>query len=156
MDFRINDEVRSWFGTSFDLVKRFVAEGGYRLYPDLVSAPIKARLGESVAVRSRWNNIGWGYCPTNIPQWNQKYKLDAVGNPACTVVDTHSDLSVWLKGAPETYLTEVKLDGLKPGRYTWALGLVDVTADNTPALEIAVDGRFKKNGWLTITTITIK
>lgn len=161
MDFRINDEVRSWFGTSFDLVKRFVAEGGYRLYPDLVSAPIKARLGESVAVRSRWNNIGWGYCPTNIPQWNQKYKLavallDAAGNPACTVVDTHSDLSVWLKGAPETYLTEVKLDGLKPGRYTWALGLVDVTADNTPALEIAVDGRFKKNGWLTITTITIK
>ena len=72
------------------------------------------------------------------------------------MVDTHSDLSVWLKGAPETYLTEVKLDGLKPGRYTWALGLVDVTDDNTPALEIAVDGRFKKNGWLTITTITIK
>ena len=31
MDFRINDEVTSWFSQTFDLVKRFVAEGGYRL-----------------------------------------------------------------------------------------------------------------------------
>ena len=38
MDLRVNDEVRSWFGQEFDLVKRFVAEGGYRLYPEWVKS----------------------------------------------------------------------------------------------------------------------
>lgn len=161
MDFRINDEVRSWFGTSFNLVKQFVAEGGYRLYPDLVSVPSKARCGENVSVSSRWNNIGWGYCPTNILQWNQKYKLavallDKSGNPVCTTIDTDSDLSKWIKGTPENCLTKVSLEGLHPGKYTWALGLVDVTKNNHPALEIAADANLKKNGWLTIKDITIQ
>ena len=161
MDLRINDEVRSWFGTSFDLVKRFVAEGGYRLYPDLVSAPVKARRGESVVVRSRWNNIGWGYCPTNIPQWNQKYKvavslLDEAGIPVRTVVDTHSDLSKWIKGTPDICLTEVPLEGLKPGKYTWALGLVDTAKGNVPGLEIAVAASHKAGGWLKVNVISIK
>ena len=28
MDFRVGDETESWFKTSFNLVKRFIAEGG--------------------------------------------------------------------------------------------------------------------------------
>lgn len=75
MDLRIGDEVASWFNSSFDLVKRFEREGGYRLYPTEVSFVNKARSGERVSVQHNWRNLGWGYCPTNIPQWKGKYKV---------------------------------------------------------------------------------
>lgn len=153
MDFRINDETRSWFEDAFPLVKKFVAEGGYRLYPSAVTAPAEARSGKKVKVSSRWHNMGWGYCPTNIPQWDQKYKvgialLDATGKPVKVTAEKKSDLSKWLREAPADYETAVSLDGIAPGRYTWAVALIDVTAGNTPGLEMAVDASLPVGGWL--------
>ena len=40
MDFRVGAETESWFVDAFSLVKRFISEGGYRLYPDKVSVPV--------------------------------------------------------------------------------------------------------------------
>ena len=51
--------VASWFNTSFDLVNRFVREGGYRLYPTKVSFVNKARQGELVSMQLNWRNVGW-------------------------------------------------------------------------------------------------
>ena len=48
MDFRIGDETNSWFTKSFSLVKRFIAEGGYRLYPDRISLPVKFNTGQEI------------------------------------------------------------------------------------------------------------
>ena len=56
MDLRINDQTRSWFSHCFDLVKRFVAEGGYRLYPEWVKAPAH----DEDAVRSHRTGKGSG------------------------------------------------------------------------------------------------
>lgn len=161
MDFRINDETRSWFEDSFDLVKRFVAEGGYRLYPASVTAPVKAAGNSTVKVQSRWCNLGWGYCPTNIPQWNGKYKvgialLDSDNNVVRQVVDQSSDLSKWLREAPADYETEIDLSGLGKGTYRWAVGLVDITDGNKPGLEMAVDASALVDGWLPLTELKIK
>ena len=160
MDFRINDETRSWFEDAFPLVKRFVAEGGYRLYPSEVSVEKSARKGDNVTVRSVWNNNGWGYCPTNIPQWNQKFKvgvalIDNKGNVVKTIVEERSDLSTWLKGTPTEYSTQVDLSGIEPGEYKWAVGLVDTTNNNKPGLEMAVNSTLLTDGWLPIETILI-
>lgn len=108
MDFRIGDETNSWFTKSFSLVKRFIAEGGYRLYPDRISLPVKVNTGQEIVIEHRWNNLGWGYCPTNIPQWNQKYKvafalLDSKNSVMRIYVDKQTDLSRWLKGTPTSY-----------------------------------------------------
>lgn len=161
MDFRINDETRSWFEDAFPLVKRFVAEGGYRLYPSAVTAENKAHSGDKVTVRSTWHNMGWGYCPTNIPQWNQKYKvgvalLDAEGEPVKVTVDNASDLSTWLREAPAECATEIDLTGVRPGKYTWAVALVDVTDGNRPGLEMAVAADRHKGGWLPAGEIKVK
>ena len=80
MDLRYSSNVKSgethsWFNSAFSLVKEFVAEGGYRLYPDRISVPTTASAGGTVTFVHRWSNLGWGYCPTNLPQWNQKYKV---------------------------------------------------------------------------------
>lgn len=161
MDLRINDETRSWFEEAFPLVKKFVAEGGYRLYPDMVSTPAKAKKGQSVKVTSRWNNMGWGYCPTNLPQWNQKFKvgialLDNDGNPVKVTVDTASDLSKWLRENATECVTQIDLSDVKKGQYTWAVALVDTTKGNRPGLEIAVDRARLVNGWLPAGKITVK
>ena len=161
MDLRINDETRSWFEDAFPLVKKFVAEGGYRLYPSEVSAPDKVAKDTEVKVTTRWHNIGWGYCPTNIPQWNQKYKvgvalLNQEGKPVKVKADMDSDLSKWLRDSPVDYITEIDLMGIPEGKYTLAVALVDTTDDNCPGLEMAIDSSLPIGGWLPAGKIIIE
>lgn len=161
MDFRIGDETNSWFAKSFDLVKRFVSEGGYRLYPDQLSLPVTAGKGQRAVITHRWNNLGWGYCPTNIPQWNQKYKvafalLDDKGNVHQVFVDKQTDLSQWLKDKPTSYRFDVKLKGVPVGVYAWAVGLVDTTKNNAIGLQVAVSDGLLDSGWVKLSTVTVK
>lgn len=160
MDLRINDETRSWFGKCFDLIKRFTQEGGYRLYPVKIVLPDKADKNGMVSIRHQWRNLGWGYCPTNIPQWNQKYKVcfslsDQAGNRVKNFVVTDSDLSQWIKGKDGEYITSVSLLGIPKGTYTWQVALVDTTQRNEPGIIMAVDQNCQRNGWLRLGTIKI-
>ena len=50
MDFRVGGEINSWFGDTPDLIQRFIEEGGYRLYPPIVSAPETLSNGKEVTV----------------------------------------------------------------------------------------------------------
>lgn len=162
MDFRINDEVRSWFSKAFDLVKRFVAEGGYRLYPSEIETPGRARCNGTVRIRSCWNNVGWGYCPTNLRQWNQCYKvayalLDAGQRPVRVFTDLQTDLSTWIQGHPVRYETTVDLHGVDRGSYTWAVALVDTRKGNCVGLEMAVDDALlTPDGWLRLGRVDIR
>ena len=159
MDFRINDETRSWFEDAFPLVKEFVKRGGYRLYPSMVEVPESASRGELLELVSEWNNIGWGYCPANIPQWKGRYKigyalLDKTGSPVKTAIEDRSDLSKWHKGTATTYSTPFSLQEVKPGRYTWAMAIMDTTKGK-PGLEMAVDPELLSEGWLKISEVEI-
>lgn len=97
MDFRAGSETMSWF-KCFGLVQRFVTEGGYRLYPDMVSLPKDVKSGEKITIVHRWNNMGWGYCPTNIPQWNQRYKV------AFALLDDKNEVKRYLLIPRQIYL----------------------------------------------------
>ena len=159
MDLRVNDEVRSWFGLEFDLVKRFVAEGGYRLYPAWVKAPSKA--SGSVKVSYEWRNLGWGYCPVNIPQWNWRYTvgfalLDASGEPVRKWASDETDLSTWIKGNGYEYSQVLDLAGVAPGEYTLATGLVDRQNGLEPGLDVAADPSLKCGKWVKVKNIKIK
>ena len=161
MDLRINDETKSWFTKAFDLVKGFVAEGGYRLYPDRVAVPQKAASGSKVRISHRWNNLGWGYCPNNIPQWNYRYKvgfalIDKIGKVAKVFVDEKAEPSVWYKGQPVEYTVEFELDGVEKGKYMWAIGIVDTAKGNAVGLEIALSPDKKTpEGWARVANIKI-
>ena len=164
MDFRIGDETKSWFKDAFPLVERFIKEGGYRLYPDSVVVPALVKSGEKIKISHRWNNLGWGYCPTNIPQWNQKYKvafalLDSNEKVVYSYVDEQTDLSTWLKGFPTTYVFTPKLNRVAKGNYMWAVGLVDTTKGNgsdTKGLNIAVKENLTAGGWLKLRAVEVK
>lgn len=159
MDLRVNDEVRSWFGQEFDLVKRFVAEGGYRLYPVWVQAP--SRASGSLPLAYAWENIGWGYCPVNIPQWDGRYTvgfalLDDSGTPVRKWASDLTDLSTWLKGEIHDYAETLSLEGVAPGKYRLATGLVDRRKDLEPGLDAAVAPSRKCGRWIVVKQITIR
>lgn len=161
MDLRVGDETNSFFTKCFSLVQRFVSEGGYRLYPDMVSLPETGGANQKVTIVHRWNNLGWGYCPTNIPQWNQRYKvafalLDSNNEVKKVFVDEQSDLSTWLQGKPTTYNFDLTLSGVSAGSYSWAVGLVDTTKDNAIGLQMAVKKILLPSGWAKLSPVTIK
>lgn len=167
MDFRVGDEVRSWFEEAFPYVERFIQEGGYRLYPDKVSVPQTVEMGADVSVTSRWVNLGWGFCPTNLKQWNQKYKvayalLDMeTEEPVYEFVDESTDLSTWLKGSPTSYSFDISMKTVAIGGYIWAVGIVDTTkekADGTHEIGIKVAANKKSltdEGWVKLTNVTV-
>ncbi len=163
MDFRTNNEVYTWFSTSFSLVKDFIAKGGYRLYPDTVSVPEEANSGEKVSVSHRWINLGWGYCPNNIPQWNYKYKvaialLDGNNKVKYSFIDKESDPSKWLNGKPTPHKFIFELKDVTPGKYRWGIGIVDTSkGEDIPGINLAVKKELlTSEGWAKLAAVTIE
>ena len=160
MDFRAGSETTSWFENAYGLVQRFVAEGGYRLYPDLVSLAQNLEVGSEVTISHRWRNMGWGYLPNNIPQWNHKYKvafalLDKDNNVVKTYVDQSSEPADWIKDKPVSYDLKVKID-VKAGDYSWAIAIVDTSKDNIPGIKLAVNEEETPQGWTKLMDVVVK
>ena len=160
MDFRVGSETTSWFENAFSLVQRFISEGGYRLYPDRAYLPEKIKRGTEVTISSRWRNMGWGYLPNNIPQWNYKYKvafalIDAEGTVKKVFVNKDSEPSAWLKDSPTSYDFKIKVD-VPEGAYTWAVAIVDTTKDNEPGIALAVNSDVTSNGWVKLLNVQIQ
>lgn len=160
MDFRVGSETESWFTDAFSLVQRFIAEGGYRVYPETVTVPVEAEAGSSQSVSYRWRNMGWGYLPDNIPQWNGKFRvamalLDGDGNVKKTWVDTKTDPSEWVDGNPFPYSFNITMD-VPAGSYTWAIGIVDTAKDTSKTgIELAVNGEVTSDGWLKLASVKV-
>lgn len=160
MDLRTGE--MSWFTDAWDLTKKFIQEGGYRLYPDLVSVPKNVKLGAKASISHRWVNLGWGYCPNNIPQWNYKYKpafalLDKDENVAALFVDKAAEPSEWLKDKPKQYSFSAVVSDVPAGEYTWAVGIVDTSKDGNPlGLEIATKSNVKTaKGWTKLAQVNV-
>lgn len=160
MDFRVGDETASWFKTSFNLVKQFCIEGGYRLYPDKVSLPTAMKQGGKAVIGHRWRNIGWGYFPNNIKQWNYKYKvafalLDSNNEPVQIFTDTECEPSDWHSGTPYPYSFDIT-PSVKAGSYTWGVAIIDTTDDNKPAIQLAVSRTVTPSGWVRLGDVKVQ
>lgn len=159
MDLRVGNETRSWFENR-EMLQEFIEKGGYRLYPSRLTLPCHAEAGASVSVKHEWTNLGWGYCPNNIPQWNYRFKpafalMDEQGRIVKTFVDSDAEPSAWLKGKASAYTLECSLD-VPAGEYTWLVGLVDTTKGNTPGLNLSVPAELVRDGWMTASKVTVK
>lgn len=160
MDFRVGNETESWFTLCFGLVQRFISEGGYRLYPDRIYLPDNINAGTEITIGHRWRNMGWGYFPNNIPQWDYKYKvafalLDLDDNVKKILVDTGSEPSDWLKDNPVSYDFKTAVE-LPAGNYKWAVAIVDTKRENRPAIKLAVNDDITADGWIKLLDVQVK
>ena len=160
MDFRVGDETESWFKDAYQLVTQFVAEGGYRLYPDQFRVLETVSRGEQCKVVHRWRNMGWGYFPNNIPQWNYRYKVavalvDSAGKAAQVVVDENCEPSGWVDAKTSEYVTDFKVD-VPAGEYGWAVAIVNTANGNEPSIALAANCERTDEGWYIIQKVTVK
>ncbi len=161
MDFRFR-ETESWFTDQFPLVEQFIEEGGYRLYPSEISLPRIIEKGSQIKIKHSWDNLGWGYCPNNIPQWNFKYRvafglLDVNTHQLKYIfVDKRSDPSEWIKGKTVDYLFSTSAKKVLPGNYLWGVAIVDTSKDNAKGIEISAKGNITETGWLSLVNVTVK
>lgn len=160
MDFRAGSETTSWFENAYGLVQRFVSEGGYRVYPDQIYLPETIQSGAETTINHRWRNMGWGYLPNNIPQWNYKYKvafalLDTENNVKKILLDTTSEPSEWIKDKPTTYNFKTPVD-VPAGTYSWAVAIVDTSKDNQPGIKLAVNADVTDEGWIKLLDVQVQ
>ena len=163
MDFRAGAETASWFYDAFDYVRKFVSEGGYRLYPQMISAPDGMENGKTYRIGHRWANLGWGYCPENLKQWNYCHKvafalLDKEGKCAARFVDYDSDPSQWIRGNATDYVLKVRPDGVPAGTYDLAVAIVDTSREAlNPAIELSLEsGIITSDGWAKVSEVTVE
>ena len=150
------------FKRAFQLVKQFCTEGSYRLFPDRISLPTTISNGKQIEIAHRWNNFGWGYCPTNIPQWKNKYKvafalLDTKNDkPKYVFVDGEPEACDWVKGTAKSYTFTTRVEGVGAGKYMWAVGIVDTAKQNEIGIHLAVKNNVTSAGWLKLFEVTAR
>ncbi len=167
MDLRYNEslevsEAWSWFNEAYEYVERFIHEGCYRIYPDRLTLPESFSHGDKVAISHRWQNLGWSYCPTNIKQWEGRYRtafalLDKETlQPVSIRFDEQARPSDWIKGKPRSYVFETVYEDVPPGEYAWAVGIADAWKDNRPGIFIAAKQNVTPDGWLRLMDVTVE
>ena len=167
MDLRYNSnlsvgETHSWFNDAFDLVKQFIADGAYRLYPDRLVLPETASVGDEVTISHRWSNLGYAYCPTNINAWKNIYKvafalLDPQTEESVAIyVDEDAHPHEWIKGRPVSYTFKTVLSDIRSGKYTWAVGIIDIECDNKIGIRISAKNNVAESGWLKLCDIKVQ
>lgn len=166
MDLRYNSnitvgEAYSWFNDAFDLVKQFISEGAYRLYPDRLTLPETAQVGSEVTIEHRWVNLGYAYCPTNIRAWKDIYKVafalldPQTDEPVAMYIDENAHPHEWIKGKPVKNTFKTEINDVQPGEYVWAVGIIDVKCNNKIGIHISAKRNVASNGWLKLSNVQI-
>ena len=175
MDLRFDEsytqgETWSWFNDAYDLVVQFLEEGCYRVYPDKVTVPSKVTNGKEYTIQHRWLNRGHAYCPTNIRQYEDRFKVafallntgtgKVVGNNI--FFDDNAHPHEWTEDSGrKQYELKVTPDGIVPGTYCWATGIVDLYAsdpengDYKIGIQLGAQGEFTEDGWLELEKVAV-
>lgn len=160
LDLRTPVETKRWITKNDDLVRAFIQNGGYRLYPTVISFPEEIVKGRSLEIGHQWRNLATGYLPNNNKRWNYKYKvafalLDDQGDVCQLFLDEQSDPSKFIKGSDVDYKMEINADDVAPGHYTLVVAIVDTSKNNEPGIKLAVKTK-SVNGWTPVGEVNVK
>lgn len=164
----IKGETWSWFNDAYDLVVKFLKEDCYRVYPDRVTFPAEMKSGKKYTVQHRWLNLGHAYCPTNIRQYEGRFKVAFAVTDAETgkivgdniFFDENARPHDWT-GGRSSYMLDITPDDIPAGEYCMCVGIVDMALGNPDegdfriGIHIAAQGEFTGDGWLRLGKIRI-
>lgn len=167
MDFRYNSNITegetwSWFNEAYEYVLKFIREGCYRLYPDRLTLPETLTNGSKATLAHRWVNLGYSYCPTNIPQYHDKYKVafalldPETKQPVKLYFDEQAQPCDWHKGARTQYTFTFDVGTVAAGNYKWAVGIVDTSKQNEIGIRLAAKDRVTPDGWVELSDVRVE
>jgi len=140
LDLRTTNETSRYLNDARDQVKRFVAEGGYRIYPEEVNGSIK---GEKMTIKHSWKNLGVGVLPNNNNHLGYKYKVAfALFN------DKQELIKEWYSNKVEvseligdnviSVTEEFDLKDIQSGTYQLAVGIVNQRENDSKDITLAI------------------
>lgn len=176
-DGRVPLECQWWETVSPELVQKFITNGGYRLYPDMIKYN---QSGRKISVFSVWRNYAHGLLPNNHPNWNKKYQvsfalIDKDGNVKYIASDSRANPGDWSNGVINQsngngsdnikiiekrdekymYITPFEIPKDVTGEFTLCTGITDKTKNNEPGIEIAVPKDMKIGKWVKIANVKL-
>ena len=120
------------------------------------------RAGQQATIAHRWINLGYSYCPSNLPQYHDKYKVafalldPATKRPVKLYFDAQAKPCDWRKGAPARYTFKFDVGTVAAGAYKWAVAIVDTSKENTPGIRIAAKEGVTADGWVELCDVEVQ
>ena len=152
-----NPEV--WVDQNPEMLARAIANLGYRLRPKEVVFPsAMTDQNSSMKIRHTWCNDAEGALPNLNRRWvdpktqKGKYRLafalfkPGESTPVEVSIDPAPEPGSWVKGADMTYTSIIEW-GVPRQAYQLGFGLIDTTRPTAAALDLAVKGLERRNGW---------
>lgn len=157
LDLRVPLQCKFWIEELPDQVQRFIAEGGYRLYPEYVRLE---QTGRQLAVLHAWKNLGVGVLPNSHPNWHYKYGVslalvDKAGKVRYLFKESKAEPGEWVKGPAYTYVSLLDVPTSLKGTYTLCIGITDATKNEQPGIDLAVPGDSKLGKWVKVSEIKL-
>jgi hypothetical protein len=162
LDLREAAESKLYMTQAEDQIKKFMIQGGYRLYPKEITYSETISSKQKIEVKHSWANLGEGYLPNNDKRWNYKYKvafslLDYDNKVIKQWISANAEPSAWVKSKDSTYSESLNIENVPVGNYKLALAIVDITTESKPAINLAVDKNLlTSDNWLKVGDVRIK
>ncbi len=136
-------DVPLWLDKYRPMWNDFAQNGGYRLAPKSVSVPTDAMVDLNFPIQQTWVNGGVGRLPNSTGGWHDKYRVSyALLDSDGAVVDQVTDMTLnpgdWVKGREYNRKFWATFSKATPGTYELAVGIVDTSTDNKPAISLAI------------------
>ncbi len=133
-------------------VDEFLKKLGYRIVLREITHPAEARPGETLLLRSRWQNVG--IAPFYHP-WPLAYRLRSRSDQVVAQWVSTVDLMRWLPGAPHEVENIVAVPLQVPAA-TYSMDVAILTQDGSSAhIELAISGK-RTDRWYTVSKLTIR
>lgn len=161
LDLRNNLETKGWVETAPDLVKQFIAKGGYRFTPTSLEVNKNIKPGEQFTIKHEWTNSGVGICPNKNKRWDNKFKvafalLDKDNTISKMFIDNEANPGDWLGESNFKYtFTTDDTKELKSGKYQLVLAIINSQNENKPGIKLAIEDHELINGWTKVTEVTV-
>ena len=148
LDLRDAATALKWLELNPEGVRRFLAQGGYRIYPAEVRYKTE---GDKVIVQHSWHNYGTGVLPNNNRHLNYKYRIalglfDSSGELVSRTLSDGIEVSSLVNGAQLQATDEISLNALAPGSYRLGIAIVNTLENDSKDITLAVKDATKITG----------
>ena len=133
-------------------VDEFLKKLGYRMVLREMTHPAKAKSGETMLLRSRWQNVG--VAPFYHP-WPLAYRLRSSSDQVVAHWASTANLMRWLPGTPYEVQDIVAVPNQVPAAI-YSLDIAILTQDGSSAhVDLAIEGK-RTDHWYPVSKLTIR
>ena len=140
LDLRTPTETARYLSDARNEVKKFVSQGGYRIYPKTVSAVIKS---DKLTVEHTWLNVANGVLPNNNIHLGYKYKVafaafDENNQMVKQWISDRIEVSELVDSKEIKALDTFDISELPQGKYKLGIAIINTRENDSKDIKLAI------------------